>query len=75
MYLDFISKLTLPENIDLSISYLGSAKYVYSLTGEKLRVVHIVVMPGIPITSGELTNSEILSKDSINYLCGGTLIQ
>ena len=50
-------------------------EYVYAATGRKLRTVYYTAIPGITVGSGEthqLTASEILSKDSIDYL--GSLI-
>ena len=50
-------------------------EYVYTATGRKLRAVYYTAVPGITVGSGEthqLTASEILSKDSIDYL--GSLV-
>lgn len=50
-------------------------EYVYTATGRKLRTVYYTAIPGITVGSGEthqLTASEILSKDSIDYL--GSLV-
>ena len=51
-------------------------KYVYSATGQKLRVIHQTAVPNITVSIGsarELTPSEILSADSTDYLLGGSL--
>ncbi len=51
-------------------------KYIYSATGEKLRVIYITAVPNISVPIGsikELSPSEILCKDSIDYLLGGNL--
>ena len=45
-------------------------EYVYTATGEKLRAVHYTAVPNIEVGSGEtheLTNAEILFKDSTDY--------
>ena len=50
-------------------------EYAYTATGRKLRAVYYTAVPGITVGSGEthqLTASEILSKDSIDYL--GSLV-
>ena len=52
-------------------------EYVYTATGRKLRAVYYTAVPGITVGSGEthqLTASEILSKDSIDYLGSLTLV-
>ena len=46
-------------------------EYVYTATGQKLRTIHYTAVPGITVGSGhthQLTDAEILSKDSIDYL-------
>ena len=51
-------------------------KYVYSATGEKLRVIHQTAVPNITVAIGtvrELTRSEIQYADSTEYLLGGQL--
>ena len=51
-------------------------RYIYSATGEKLRVFHLTAVPNITVAMGqtrELVPSEILSADSTDYLLGGTL--
>ena len=51
-------------------------RYVYSATGEKLRVTHLTAVPNITVPIGsvrELLPSEILSADSTDYLLGGSL--
>ena len=51
-------------------------RYIYSATGEKLRVVHLTTVPNITVAMGqtrELAPSEILAADSTDYLLGGTL--
>ena len=50
-------------------------EYVYTATGQKLRTIYYPAIPGITVGSGEthhLTDAEVLSKDSIDYL--GSLI-
>ena len=51
-------------------------RYVYSASGEKLRVTHLTAVPNITVAIGsvrELLPSEILSADSTDYLLGGSL--
>lgn len=52
-------------------------KYVYSATGQKLRAIYYTAMPNITRTFGkipaELTQGQILYKDSTDYLLGGAL--
>ena len=52
-------------------------KYVYSASGQKLRVVHYTAKPNISRTWGvkpaELTMAQILLADSTDYLMGGSL--
>ncbi len=51
-------------------------RYVYSATGEKLRVIHQTAVPNITVPIGgtrELSPSEILSADTTDYLLGGSL--
>ncbi len=46
-------------------------EYVYTATGRKMRAIYYTAVPGITVGSGEthlLTDAEILSKDSIDYL-------
>ena len=52
-------------------------KYVYSATGQKLRMVHYTAKANITRTIGqqvELKASEIQSTDSTDYLLGGSLV-
>ena len=52
-------------------------KYIYSATGEKLRTVHLTAVPNITRAMGEhteLTEAQILSADSTDYIFGGRLI-
>lgn len=52
-------------------------KYIYSATGEKLRTVHLTAVPNITRAMAEhteLTEAQILSADSTDYLFGGRLI-
>ena len=52
-------------------------RYVYSATGEKLRVVYQTAVPNITVAIGstrELMPSEILFTDSTDYLLGGALM-
>ena len=49
-------------------------KYIYSATGEKLRVVHQTAVPNISVAIGstrELAPSEIQYTDSTDYLLRG----
>ena len=51
-------------------------RYIYSATGEKLRVVYQTAVPNITVAIGsarELMPSEILFSDSTDYLLGGAL--
>ena len=52
-------------------------KYIYSASGQKLRVVHYTAKPNISRTWGvkpvELTASQILQADSTDYMLGGSL--
>jgi RHS repeat-associated protein len=51
--------------------------YVYTALGEKLRTIHYTAMPNIAVEYGkrhELSQEEILSVDSTDYLLGGTAI-
>ncbi len=51
-------------------------KYVYSATGEKLRVIYQTAVPNISVAMGssrELAPSEIQFADSTDYLLGGVL--
>jgi RHS repeat-associated protein len=51
-------------------------KYVYSATGEKLRVIYQTAVPNITVAIGnsrELARSEIQYTDSTDYLLGGSL--
>lgn len=52
-------------------------RYIYSATGEKLRVVYQTAVPNITVAIGstrELMPSEILFTDSTDYLLGGALM-
>ena len=51
-------------------------QYIYSATGEKLRVTYQTAVPNISVAIGktkELAPSEILSTDYTDYLLGGSL--
>ena len=51
-------------------------KYIYSATGEKLRVVYQTAVLNVSVAIGsarELSPSEILSADSVDCLLGGRL--
>ena len=51
-------------------------KYIYSATGEKLRVTYQTAVPNISVAIGssrELAPTEILSTDYTDYLLGGSL--
>lgn len=73
----FIKKKT--SKIRLRTIYFTNGnvtKYVYSATGEKLRVVYQTAVPNITVAIGsarELMPSEILYTDSTDYLLGGSL--
>lgn len=52
-------------------------KYVYTSDGRKLRTIHITAMPNIRVSAGfnhELSDEQIDSRDSIDYLLDGNLI-
>ena len=53
-------------------------KYVYTASGQKLRTVYYTAVPNITRTIGtqpaELTQAQILSVDSTDYLLGGSLV-
>ena len=59
------------------LCYDGSVtRYVYSAAGEKLRATHLTAVPNITVAIGstrELSPSEILGADSVDYLLGGSL--
>ena len=51
-------------------------KYIYSATGEKLRTIYQTAVPNITVAMGskrELTDAEVLYKDSVDYYHGGKL--
>lgn len=56
----------------------SETRYVFSASGEKLRVAHYTAKPNITRNFGErpadLTQSQILYKDSTDYLLGGSLV-
>ena len=56
----------------------NETKYVYSAGGQKLRVAHYVAKPNITRTFGqippELTSSQELYADSVDYMLGGSLL-
>lgn len=56
----------------------SETRYVFSASGEKLRVAHYTAKPNITRNFGErpadLTPSQILYKDSTDYLLGGSLV-
>ena len=67
-----------PRNNPVRIQFTDGnvTKYVYSATGEKLRVVYQTAVPNVSVAIGsarELSPSEILSADSVDYLLGGRL--
>lgn len=52
-------------------------KYVYTADGEKLRTVYLTAMPNLMVPVGEtheLSVSETLCRDTVEYMLGGTLI-
>lgn len=52
-------------------------KYIFTATGQKLRTIHYTAVPNVSVAMGgrhELAKDEILSSDSIDYLCEGNLI-
>ena len=73
----FIKKKT--SKIRLRTIYFTNGnvtKYVYSATGQKLRVIYQTAVPNISVAMGstrELAPSEILYADSTEYLMGGIL--
>ena len=56
----------------------SETRYVFSASGEKLRVAHYTAKPNITRNFGErpadLTPSQTLYKDSTDYLLGGSLV-
>ena len=67
-----------PRNNPVRIQFTDGnvTKYIYSATGEKLRVVYQTAVPNVSVAIGsarELSPSEILSADSVDYLLGGRL--
>ena len=51
-------------------------EYIYSASGEKLRVMYLTAVPNLSVPIGatrELSPSEILSTDYTDYLLGGSL--
>ena len=67
-----------PRNNPVRIQFTDGnvTKYVYSATGEKLRVVYQTAVPNVSVAIGsarELSPSEILSADSVDYLLGDRL--
>jgi RHS repeat-associated protein len=76
-----IAYITYDFNSNPSAIYFTNGnvtKYVYSVTGQKLRAIYYTAMPYITRTFGkkpiELTQSQILYKDSTDYLLGGSLV-
>ena len=64
------------RNISSGIDNCNVTRFVYSATGEKLRVVYQTAVPNITVAIGstrELMPSEILYTDSTDYLLGGAL--
>ena len=65
------------SNMRQQTIYNGNVtKYVYSATGEKLRVTHQTAVPNISVPIGstrELAYYEIQYTDSTDYLLGGSL--
>ena len=64
------------KNISSGIDNGNVTKYVYSATGEKLRVIYQTAVPNISVAIGstrELSRSEIQYADSTDYLLGGNL--
>ena len=53
-------------------------KYVYTASGQKLRVIHYTAVPNISRTLGvkpaELTPAQILSTATTDYMLGGSLV-
>lgn len=52
-------------------------RYVYTAEGEKLRTAHYTAMPNMSVAMGTvhiLSDDEILSRDSDEYVCGGTVV-
>ena len=76
-----IAYITYDANSNPSCIYFTNGnvtKYVYSATGQKLRAVYYTAKPNITRTFGvqpaELTQSQILYSDSIDYFLGGSLL-
>ena len=68
MYIDYDDN-GMPRRIQFADGSV--TEYVYTATGRKLRAIYYTAVPGITVTSGhthQLTDAEILSKDSIDYL-------
>ena len=64
------------RNISSGIDTCNVTRFVYSATGEKLRVVYQPAVPSITVAIGrtrDLMPSEILYTDSTDYLLGGAL--
>ena len=62
--------------MDCSLTNGNVTKYIYSATGEKLRVIYQTAVPNITVAIGsvrELAPSEIQCADSTDYLLGGNL--
>lgn len=52
-------------------------RYVYTAEGEKLMTAHYTAMPNMSVAMGAvhiLSDDEILSRDSDEYVCGGTVV-
>lgn len=52
-------------------------RYVYTAEGEKLRTAHYTAMPNMSVAMGTvhiLSDDEILSRDSDEYVCDGTVV-
>ena len=67
-----------PRNNPVRIQFTDGnvTKYIYSATGEKLRVVYQTAVLNVSVAIGsarELSPSEILSADSVDCLLGGRL--
>ncbi len=76
-----IAYITYDANNNPSSIYFTNGnvtKYLYSASGQKLRAAYYTAMPNITRTFGvlppELTQSQIMYKDSTDYLLGGSLV-
>ena len=76
-----IAYITYDLNNQPSVIYFtngSETRYVFSASGEKLRVAHYTAKPNITrpfgVRPADLTPSQTLYKDSTDYLLGGSLV-